>query len=95
MKTPYQNDIVNKIRQIRLSRNVSQNQVAEILGVSPGHVGNIETPSCSHKYTLKQLSVLCDEFDVNIESLFINGIENIHQDEIIKRLINCIIEYEK
>lgn len=95
MKTSYQNDIVNKIRQIRLSNNASQNQIAVILGVSPGHVGNIETPTYSHKYTLKQLSVLCDEFGVNIESLFINGIENIPQDEIIKRLINCIIEYEK
>lgn len=95
MKSEYQNTIVNKIRQLRLSKDMSQIQVATVLGVSPGQLGNIETPSRPHKYTLAQLSILCDELGVSIVDLFLEDRNGLTQEEMIKRLINCIIEYEK
>lgn len=95
MKSEYQNTIVNKIRQLRLSKDMSQIQVATVLGVSPGQLGNIETPSRPHKYTLAQLSILCDELGVSIVNLFLEDRNGLTQEEMIKRLINCIIEYEK
>ncbi len=95
MKSEYQNNIVDKIRALRYSRNYSQLDLSSLLDVSPGHIGNIETPSRPHKYTLTQLSIICDEFKVPIESLFFDKTDSMSSHEIVQRLINCIIEYEK
>lgn len=95
MKTEYQNSIINKVRQIRNDRKISQIDISVLLNISPGQVGNIETPSRPHKYTLSQLALLCDEFEINIQDLFLENYGNLSKDELIKRLINSIIEYEK
>lgn len=95
MKSDYQNTIVSKIRKLRLSKNYSQQDISAILNISNGQIGNIETPSKSHKYTLAQLAILCDEFNISITSLFLEDIEGFSTDEVTKRLINSLIEYEK
>lgn len=95
MKSEYQNSIVDKIRAMRLKHNYSQLELSSLLDVSPGQIGNIETPSRPHKYTLTQLSIICDEFKVSIESLFLDNCEDMSTHEVVQRLINCIIEYEK
>lgn len=94
MKTDYQNLIVDKIRRLRLSNSYSQQDIAVILNISNGQVGNIETPTKSHKYTLSQLSRICDEFNIEIVDLFIEKNEGLSCEELINRLINSIIEYE-
>ena len=94
MKTDYQNAIVNKIRRLRLSKKYSQQDIALFLGISNGQVGNIETPTKSHKYTLAQLSRICDEFKIRIVDLFLENIDGLTSEELINRLINSIIEYE-
>lgn len=95
MKTEYQNSIVDKIRALRLKRGYSQLTLSSLLDISPGQIGNIETPTRPHKYTLTQLSIICDEFKVPIVSLFLDNSENMSTNEVVQRLINCIIEYEK
>lgn len=95
MKSDYQNEIINRIRQSRLSKNVSQANLAAAIGVSTGQIGNIETPTRTHKYTLAQLSIVCDELGISLEVLFLGNTTDLPKDEVIKRLINCIIEYEK
>lgn len=95
MKSDYQNAIVNKIRQLRLSKDISQFKISTLIGVSTGHIGNIESPTKPHKYTLSQLSMICEDMDIKIQDLFLDNASGLSQDEIIKRLINCIIEYEK
>ena len=95
MKSEYQNSIVDKIRALRLKLNYSQLDLSSLLDVSPGQIGNIETPSRPHKYTLTQLSIICDEFKVPIENLFLDDCEALSKHEVVQRLINCIIEYEK
>ena len=95
MKSEYQNSIIDKIRALRMKLNYSQLDVSSLLDVSPGQIGNIETPSRPHKYTLTQLSIICDEFKVPIESLFLDDCGAMSTHEVVQRLINCIIEYEK
>lgn len=95
MKSDYQIFIINKIRKIRMSKKISQLDISELLNISSGQVGNIETPKRSHKYTLSQLHLLCDEFKINIYDLFLDESEELSKDETIRRLINSIIEYEK
>lgn len=95
MKSDYQNAIVNKIRQLRQDKGLSQFQIATMLGISTGQLGNIETPSRPHKYTLAQLSIICEEFGIQIVDLFLDDRQGLVLDDVIKRLINSIIEYEK
>ena len=95
MKTDYQNNIINRVRQIRNDRNLSQIDISALLDISSGQVGNIETPTRPHKYTLGQLSLLCDEFEINIQDLFLEHSEGLSNEELVRRLINSIIEYEK
>lgn len=95
MKSDYQNHIIDKIRVIRQQNGYSQNQVAAIIGISSGQMGNIESPNRSHKYTLSQLSMICNEFKISIVDIFLEDSESLEKEETINRLINSIIEYEK
>ena len=56
---------------------------------------NIESPRFPHKYTLKQLSVLCEAFQYPFENLFLDEKETLlPYKERIKLLINKIIDYD-
>lgn len=91
LKTSYQIEVINRIKNIRLEHGLSQMQLASILNVSNGQIGNIESTKYSHKYTLSQLSCLCKYFKINIAQLFLPN-----ENEItIEQLVEKIIEYDK
>ena len=90
-KSSYQLEIIYKVKELRLKHNVSQMSLAEMLSISNGQIGNIESYKYPHKYTLKQLSCIADNFNIPIESLFLDGIEDININNLIKR----IIEYDE
>ena len=95
MKTEYQIEIIFKIKQEREARGLGQKNIAHILGISEGHVGNIESPKFPQKYTLKQIDILCKYFKMPTEQLFIP--DDIYVKEginITTLLVEKIIEYE-
>lgn len=93
MKSKYQYDIIFKLRRIRQSKGYSQAKVADILGISKVQVGNIETYSRPHKYTLSQIEVLCQLFDLPMESLFFQ--EGTDMSKVsISEILHQIILYE-
>ncbi len=94
MKSDYQNKIVDRVRKLRIEHKVSQEELASILQLSGGHIGNIESPKMSHKYTLKQLYLICKEFDLPIEQLFLEDSDYAEPIDIISNLIQKIIQYE-
>ena len=94
MKSAIQNDVVFRIRSLREKNGYSQLRIAELLGLSSGQVGNIETPKQPHKYTLAQLEVLSNEFHIPIEQLFCSTAEEASRITI-KELVHKIIEYQK
>ena len=94
MKTALQNDVVFRIRTLREKNGYSQSRIAELLGLSKGQVGNIETPKQPHKYTLAQLELLCKEFSIPIEQLFCSSRKEA-ATITIKDLVHKIIEYQQ
>ena len=97
MKTALQNDVVFRIRTLREKNGYSQSRIAELLGLSKGQVGNIETPKQPHKYTLTQLELLCKEFSIPIEpieQLFCSSPKEA-ATITIKDLVHKIIEYQQ
>lgn len=86
-KTDFQNDVVNRIRQLRIAQNVSQIGLANIIDVSNGQIGNIESPKFQHKYTLKHLDLIAKYFGVSITYLLTGDKKEIDIDNLIKHLI--------
>ncbi len=95
MKTEYQQEIIHKIRQLRQDHNCSQYAIASLLGISPGQIGNIESFRTGHKYTLKHIKVICDEFNYPIDRIFISEEDYNSDTDIISLLITKIINYEE
>lgn len=94
-KSEYQLEIIFKIKQEREARGLGQKNVADILGISEGHVGNIESHKFPHKYTLKQLDTLCKYFKMPTEQLFISDDIYMQEDiNITSLLVEKIVEYE-
>lgn len=86
-KTAYQNEVVNRIRQLRIDSEVSQIGLANIIEVSNGQIGNIESPKFPHKYTLKQLYSIAQYFKVTLDFLLTGSCEKLDTEHIIKALI--------
>jgi len=78
---------------MRYERGYSQKSVAMLLGISPGQVGNIESPQAANKYTLKQIFILCNSLNIPIEQIFIDDEDYGKGKDIINLLISKIIKY--
>lgn len=90
-KTNYQIRVIGRVKKLRLENKVSQKDLAGILGMSLGHVGNIESEKFANKYTLPQLRVISKHFQVPLRSLFMNYNEDdITIDECLDRVCRYI-----
>ena len=92
MKTEYQKEVINFLRLERELQNHSQASVARLLGISPGQLGNIESFKHAHKYTLRQIYILSQCFNLPIENIFLLSKT---QNEInISDFMKLIIKYQ-
>lgn len=90
-KTAHQNEVINRVRNLRVEKSLSQVDLAAILEVSNGQIGNIESPKFQHKYTLKQLNIIAKSFNVSIYFLLTGEEKSFSTDELIK----AIIQYDE
>jgi len=60
-KTNIEQYIINKIKEIRISKGFSQEDIASALNTTRGFVGQIESPNYSAKYNLNHLNILARE----------------------------------
>lgn len=76
-----------RIKELRKKNHLTQEQLAEKIGVYPKQIGNIETGTCFT--TFQTLEKLAQVFNVGIEELF----EFSHiatRDELIKNITEMI-----
>ena len=95
MKSEYQNNVINKIRRLREEHGYSQENIASILGISNGHIGNIESFKSKHKYTLRQILQVCDEFNFPIEQIFLEDEDYEASMDVVSIIIRKIIKYQE
>lgn len=93
MKSDYQNYIIHRIRTLREERGYTQGKIANVIGISNGQMGNIESPKTAHKYTIAQIQQICKEFNVPIEQLFLEDEDFAKGVDIISLLIDKIVKY--
>lgn len=53
--------VINKIKEIRIEKGLSQEGIASALDTTRGFVGQIESPNYSAKYNLNHLNILAKE----------------------------------
>lgn len=87
IKTEFQNEVVNRIRQLRMDHDISQMKLANIIDVSNGQIGNIESPRFQHKYTLRHLYIIARFFNVSICYLLTGNTEELNTDSLLQILI--------
>lgn len=94
MKTDYQLEVINRIRNLRFDNKLSQAGFSEVINVSYGLIGNIESIRFGQKYTLKQIQTACKYFGLPIQNIFLEEKDlKLNKDKIIEKLIQKIIEY--
>lgn len=86
-KTDYQNEVVNRIRLLRIDRDISQVGIANVINVSNGQIGNIESPKFQHKYTLKQLYLIAQYFEVTLDYILTGKHTTLDSENLIKTII--------
>lgn len=67
--------------------------MSDLIGVSDGQVGNIESPRAPQKYTLKQIYTFCSFIGYPIEKIFLTE-EDQNDKQVINKIIERIIEYD-
>ncbi len=95
VKTEYQINIIGKIRKLREQHGYSQAQLAAVLDISNGQMGNIESVKTPHKYTLSQIHTISKLFGEPIEEIFEISVSADNVTEIVNKLISNIVMYEK
>lgn len=91
--TDIEEQVIQKIKQLRIERNISQLALSNILSISDGQIGNIESPRYQHKYTLKQIYTFCSFIKYPFECIFLTK-EELAMENNMTILIEKIIEYE-
>lgn len=88
MKTPFQYEIISRLKKAREDKNFTQASIAKHLGISPGQLGNIESYKQCHKFTLAQIMKICDLLEVDIvEILLPKGGKNINPKDVIEVIV--------
>lgn len=88
LKTTYQLEVVNRVKALRISNDLSQIKIANLLDVSNGFVGNVESPKYRHKYTLKQLWTLAKHFGVSLDYILTGKETVLSSEQLVKYLIS-------
>lgn len=62
-KTKFEFEIINLVKSQREARGLSQEDIASILKVSRGFIGQIESLNSASRYTYNQLNTLATTFN--------------------------------
>lgn len=87
MKTPFQYEIISRLKKAREDKNFTQASIAKLLEISPGQLGNIESYKQDHKFTLAQILKICDALEISIENIFLPERGEVNTREVIEAII--------
>lgn len=92
MKTPFQYEIISRLKKAREDKSFTQASIAKHLEISPGQLGNIESYKQDHKFTLAQILKICDLLEIKIEEVLLP--EKTAKAEI-RDVIEAIVKYQE
>jgi len=57
-KTKFEIAVIDKVKEMRMLKQLTQDDIAEILNASRGFIGQVESPNSASKYNLNHLNKL-------------------------------------
>lgn len=60
-KSKFEIEVIDKVKELRLKKNLTQDDIAMFLNASRGFIGQIESPDSVRKYNLNHLNKLAQE----------------------------------
>lgn len=57
-KSAFEIAVIDEVKKVRLAKGLTQDDLAEILDVSRGFIGQVESPNSESKYNLDHLNRL-------------------------------------
>ncbi|WP_314299319.1 helix-turn-helix transcriptional regulator [Capnocytophaga sputigena] len=69
MLTPIEQFVIEKVRQIRNQKNISQAELAFAIGVSIGFIGKVESLKYNTKYNLNHLNSIAKALQISPQEL--------------------------
>lgn len=63
--TPIEQFIIDCVRELRLKRNITQKEIAQIIGVSQSFIANIERDGHKAKYNINHVNLIADHFKLS------------------------------
>ncbi len=63
--SPIEQYVIDYVRDLRKSKNLSQDDIGNIIGKSKSFIGNIESMNNRAKYNLTHISLLADYFNLS------------------------------
>lgn len=84
------NNLASNLKKLRKDNNISQEELAESLGVSRQSISKWESASAYPE--MEKIIQLCEKFNVNIDDLLNKNIREIKNEETSKNNINKIFE---
>lgn len=85
-----------KIKEVRLSRKLTQDSLAELVNCNTSHISNIE--NCHTKVSLNVLLAIANALNTSIDSLLAEQYENTSlaiENDIIRAIKKCDNETKK
>ena len=70
VSTEIEQYVIDKVKEFRTSKGISQAKLAHIIDLSVGFIGNVENPRHIAKYNLNHLNRIAKEFDIPISCFF-------------------------
>ena len=70
INTAIEQYVIDKVKEIRTRKGISQAKLAHLIDLSVGFIGNVENPKHIAKYNLNHLNRLSKELDVPFISFF-------------------------
>lgn len=69
MLTPIEQFVIEKVRQLRNQKNISQAELAFSIGVSVGFIGKVESLKYNTKYNLNHLNSIAKTLNISPQEL--------------------------
>lgn len=70
VKTVIEQYVIERVREIRVSKGISQAKLAHLMDISVGFVGNVENPKHIAKWNLNHLNRISQVLDIPFKDFF-------------------------
>ena len=64
-KSKFDQTVIELVKSVRLREGYTQKDVAVVINVQPGYIGQIESPNTKAKYNLNHLNSLSVEWNIS------------------------------